>query len=66
MNESMIKAKFILSKCKDCLGCNRLENRYFPGVMKCEYYRDARGDDFEKLQYGKQRDGLRKRSYYGQ
>ncbi len=65
MNNGLAKAKYILSKCKDCLGCNRLEDRFFPGLMKCEYYRDARGDVFEKYQYGKQRDGVRKGSYYG-
>lgn len=66
MNESVIKAKFILSKCKDCLGCNRIENRLFPGVIKCNYYRDARGYDLEKLQHGQQRNGIRKRSYHSQ
>ena len=27
----------LIGKCKNCLGCNRLENLEFAGVYRCEY-----------------------------
>ena len=29
--------KELTGKCKNCLGCNRLENPEFIGVYRCEY-----------------------------
>lgn len=29
--------KELIGVCKDCLGCNKLENPNFTGVDKCEY-----------------------------
>lgn len=27
----------LIGKCKDCLGCNKLENPNFKGTYRCEY-----------------------------
>lgn len=30
--------------CKECLGCNNLENKNFEGVYKCDYYTKVNPD----------------------
>ncbi len=37
------QAKFILSLCYKCLGCNQLEIPNFPGVRQCKNLREAKG-----------------------
>lgn len=32
------------TKCKSCLGCNRLEDRNFKEVFRCENYIKGRGE----------------------
>ena len=32
-------ARLMLTKCRDCLGCNRLEDEKFTGDNKCLNYR---------------------------
>lgn len=34
--------------CKYCLGCNRLENENFEGVMRCKYFIQGQADWKEK------------------
>ena len=36
------------TKCKSCLGCNRLEDRKFVEVYRCENYMRGRGTKDEQ------------------
>lgn len=47
--------RLMLSKCKDCLGCNRLEQENFGGDNKCKNYRKGVSEDDKKGLY-RQRD----------
>lgn len=37
--------KKLIGKCKNCLGCNRLEDPNFTGVYRCEYSTEEEEDD---------------------
>ena len=37
----MANARLMLTKCGNCLGCNRLENENFRGDSKCKNYRSS-------------------------
>ena len=39
--ERFAAMKIILTKCNDCLGCNRLEDMTFPGDKACKNYRQG-------------------------
>lgn len=32
-------------KCKECLGCNRLESEAFTGIWRCENYRKVENEN---------------------
>ena len=46
-------AKLMLTKCRDCLGCNRLEDENFAGDDKCNSYRRGIADA-EKIRLKKE------------
>lgn len=39
-----MKYKELKGLCKNCLGCNRLEDQNFDGVYRCEYATDKQID----------------------
>ena len=50
----MANAKFYLSICSKCFGCNKIENLNFTGVQKCSNYREAKGiEEVERWQQQK-------------
>ena len=42
-------ARLMLTKCRDCLGCNRLEDEKFTGDNKCLNYRKAILEDGKSI-----------------
>jgi len=45
---SIAQARFILSICHKCCGCNRLEDMRFDGVKQCNNFRKAKGMEVEE------------------
>jgi len=55
---SIAQARFILSVCYKCCGCDRLEDVNFDGVKQCNNFRDAKGTEvkeWEKYDTGPQK-----------
>jgi hypothetical protein len=40
--------------CKNCLGCNKLENPYFTGENECEYFLQPKQDNEQISEKGEQ------------
>ncbi len=40
---TMMRARFTISICMHCLGCNKLEDINFPGERKCKDFKEAKG-----------------------
>lgn len=45
----LANARLMLTKCRDCLGCNRLEDEKFTGDNKCLNYRKAILEDGKSI-----------------
>ncbi len=53
------KARFVLTLCNKCLGCNRLEDENFRGDNNCRNFHKGVSDDDKKGLY-RQRDKVYK------
>ena len=60
----------MIGKCKNCLGCNQLEDKQFKGTYYCNYYRNCEGADnddirdSQQLQQNKGRRGTVQSDYW--
>lgn len=51
-----MKYRELTGKCKECLGCNKLENPFFTGVKECEFA-TVKQMEIEQMMIGGIQDG---------